>query len=70
MTQMYYFQVETDGGSGERQGLRLNNIAEARSHAKTLDDAVRFSGDSVQTPRAIVVTDEQGVVVFEIRREH
>jgi len=67
---LFYFQVEKDGGPGERQGLQLNDLAEARNHAKTLDDAVRFSGDSVQTRWAIVVTDEHGTVLHEIRREH
>jgi len=67
---LYYFQVDKDGASGERQGLQLNDIAEARNHARTLDDAVRFSGDSVQTRWAIVVTDEQGTILHEIRREH
>jgi hypothetical protein len=67
---MYYFQVESDGGLGDSQGLRLNNIAEARNHAKALDDAIRFRGDSAQTRRAIVVTDEHGTVIHEIRREH
>jgi hypothetical protein len=67
---MYYFQVESGGGLGDPQGLRLNNIAEARNHAKALDDAIRFRGDSVQTRWAIVVTDEHGIVIHEIRREH
>jgi hypothetical protein len=66
---MYYFQVENDGEPGERQGLRLNDLAEARSHAKTLDDAIRFSGHSVQARRAIVVTDEHGAIVYEVRRD-
>ena len=41
--------------------------AEVRSHAQKLDDAIRFSGHQRQW--AIVVTNEQGTVVCEIRRE-
>jgi hypothetical protein len=67
---MYYFQVESGGESGEPQGLWLNDIGAARSHAKTLDDAIRFSGQRVQERWTIVVTDEQGTVVYEIRRGH
>jgi hypothetical protein len=67
---VYYFQVDSGDGAGEPQGLRLNDIAAARSHAKTLDDAVRFGGGTVQPQWAIVVTDEEGMVVYEIRREH
>jgi hypothetical protein len=67
---MYYFQVDIGGGAGTPQGLQLNDVAAARSHAKTLDDAVRFGGDKVQPRWSIVVTDEEGTVVHEIRREH
>jgi hypothetical protein len=67
---MYYFQVESGSGPGDRQGLQLSGLDEARRHAKTLDDAIRFSGRSVETRSAIVVTDETGAIVYEIRREH
>jgi hypothetical protein len=67
---MYYFQVDNGDGAGERQGLRLSDVAAARRHAKTLDDAVRFGGDKVQPRWAIVVTDEAGTVVYEVHRDH
>jgi len=77
---VYYFRVEIDGtligvgdvgGAGRRAGewlgLWLHDIGEARSHAQKIDDAIRFSGHQRQW--AIVVTNEQGTVVYEICRE-
>jgi hypothetical protein len=67
MMPMYYFRVEHGSHAAEPQGLRLRDIAEARNHARTLDDAIRQRGDVAGGPWAVIVTDEDGTVVYEIR---
>ena len=66
---LYYFQVQSGRRDADRQALLLNSMAEARNHAKTIDGAIRFS-DTARTRWAVVVRDEEGEVVYEIRRDH
>ena len=67
---MYYFRVEDDGVAAEPQGLRLNDLAAARSHARMLDDAIRSRARDPRAQWAILVTGEDGLVVCEIRHGH